>query len=108
PVQANQAASAVQRTDRGGARTVTGQAVRSVAAGGRGRPFGRERMSEPSWLSDLVEGWPVVASSWLAKSTIVNLKRDTVQMPGGEQADREVVEHPGAVAVLALDENCSV
>ncbi|HET7017924.1 MAG TPA: NUDIX hydrolase [Streptosporangiaceae bacterium] len=65
-------------------------------------------MSEPSWLSDLVEGWPVVASNWLAKSTIVNLKRDTVQMPGGEQADREVVEHPGAVAVLALDENCSV
>jgi len=65
-------------------------------------------MSEQSWLCDLVEGWPVVASSWLAKSTIVNLKRDTVQMPGGEQADREVVEHPGAVAVLALDENCSV
>jgi len=65
-------------------------------------------MSEQSWLCDLVECWPVVASNLLAKSTIVNLKRDTVQMPGGEQADREVVEHPGAVAVLALDENFSV
>jgi len=65
-------------------------------------------MSEQSWLSDLVEGWPVVASNVLANAAIVNVKRDTVQMPGGEQADREVVEHPGAVAVLALDENCSV
>jgi 8-oxo-dGDP phosphatase len=65
-------------------------------------------MSEQSWLCDLVEGWPVVASNVLANAAIVNVKRDTVQMPGGEQADREVVEHPGAVAVLALDENCSV
>jgi 8-oxo-dGDP phosphatase len=38
----------------------------------------------------------------------VTVRRDTVQMPGGEQVDRDVVEHPGAVAVLALDENFSV
>jgi ADP-ribose pyrophosphatase len=65
-------------------------------------------MSEQSWLSDVVESWPVTASNLLAKSNIVNVKRDTVQMPGGEQAERDVVEHPGAVAVLALDENFSV
>ncbi|HEY3905654.1 MAG TPA: NUDIX hydrolase [Streptosporangiaceae bacterium] len=65
-------------------------------------------MSEQSWLSDVVESWPVTASNLLAKSNIVNVKRDTVQMPGGEEADRDVVEHPGAVAVLALDENFSV
>ena len=65
-------------------------------------------MSDQSWLSDVVESWPVTASNLLAKSNIVNVKRDTVQMPGGEEAERDVVEHPGAVAVLALDENFSV
>ena len=49
-----------------------------------------------------------MASNLLAKGNIVNVRRETVQMPGGERADREVVEHPGAVAVLALDENCAV
>lgn len=35
---------------------------------------------------------------------VFGLRRDLVQMPGGRAAVREVVEHPGAVAVLALDE----
>jgi 8-oxo-dGTP pyrophosphatase MutT (NUDIX family) len=65
-------------------------------------------MSEQSLIADLAESWPVAASNLLVKGSIVTVRRDTVQMPGGEQADREVVQHPGAVAVLALDENCSV
>lgn len=65
-------------------------------------------MSDQVWLSDVVEGWPVTASNLLAKSNIVTVRRDTVQMPGGEQVDRDVVKHPGAVAVVALDENFSV
>lgn len=65
-------------------------------------------MSERSQIADLAESWPVTASNLLVKGSIVTVRRDTVQMPGGEQADREVVEHPGAVAVLALDESFSV
>lgn len=57
----------------------------------------------PSWLSDSVESWPVAASDVVAKSSIVTVRRDTVRMPDGEDADRDVVEHPGAVAVLAVD-----
>ncbi|MFL6143587.1 MAG: NUDIX domain-containing protein [Labedaea sp.] len=35
---------------------------------------------------------------------ILALRMDEVVMPGGDTATREVVEHPGAVAVVALDE----
>lgn len=35
---------------------------------------------------------------------IVHLRVDTVELPDGQQSTREVVEHAGAVAVVALDE----
>ena len=35
---------------------------------------------------------------------IVNLYRDRVLLPDGREAVREVCQHPGAVAVLAVDE----
>jgi 8-oxo-dGTP pyrophosphatase MutT (NUDIX family) len=57
------------------------------------------------WLSDVVEKWPVPATEVIAKSNIVTVRRDTVRMPDGEDAERDVVEHPGAVAVLAIDES---
>ena len=34
---------------------------------------------------------------------IVNVHVDTVELPNGAEATREVVDHPGGVAVLALD-----
>lgn len=34
---------------------------------------------------------------------IVTVHVDTVELPGGKTATREVVDHPGGVAVLALD-----
>ncbi|WP_233365157.1 NUDIX domain-containing protein [Rhodococcus globerulus] len=34
---------------------------------------------------------------------IIALRKDSVVMPGGQRADREVVEHHGAVAVVAID-----
>jgi ADP-ribose pyrophosphatase len=39
-----------------------------------------------------------------ARGPIVALRTDRVQMPDHEVADRQVVEHPGAVAIVALDE----
>ncbi|GAA3044339.1 NUDIX domain-containing protein [Gordonia defluvii] len=45
----------------------------------------------------------VTASSVQYDGAIVALRVDDVVMPGGRTARREVVEHPGAVAVVALD-----
>ncbi len=45
-----------------------------------------------------------LSSTYLYRGRIVNLRRDRVMIPGGkEPALREIVEHPGAVAVLVLD-----
>jgi len=55
-------------------------------------------------ISDAAGSWPVADSVVLARGRIVTLRRDTVQMPDGALAPREVVEHPGAVAVVAIDD----
>jgi 8-oxo-dGDP phosphatase len=55
-------------------------------------------------IRDEAGSWPVTDSAVVARGRIVTLRQDTVQMPDGELAVREVVEHPGAVAIVALDE----
>ncbi|WP_291313524.1 NUDIX domain-containing protein [Corynebacterium sp. UBA2622] len=45
----------------------------------------------------------VTDSELLVEAPILALRRDTVTMPGGREAKREIVEHFGAVAVVALD-----
>lgn len=45
-----------------------------------------------------------VASETLFEGHIVRLKLDKAEIPNGRVVSREVVEHPGGVAVLALDE----
>ncbi len=47
-------------------------------------------------------------SKLIYKGKILNLRRDRVCLPDGREAFREIVEHPGAVAVVALDEEKSV
>jgi len=47
----------------------------------------------------------VTDSELLIDAPILALRRDTVTMPGGSTATREVVEHFGAVAVVAIDAN---
>ena len=47
-------------------------------------------------------------SATRARSTpgrVISLRRDTVAMPGGGTSVREVVHHPGAVGVVALDDD---
>ncbi|RNE49090.1 NUDIX domain-containing protein [Corynebacterium alimapuense] len=46
----------------------------------------------------------VLDSEQLLDSPILSLRRDRLVMPGGGQGAREVVEHFGAVAVVAVDE----
>jgi 8-oxo-dGTP pyrophosphatase MutT (NUDIX family) len=46
----------------------------------------------------------VVSSRDVYQGNILALRADEIVMPGGKPATREVVEHYGAVAVVALDE----
>jgi 8-oxo-dGDP phosphatase len=57
-----------------------------------------------SGFRDQAGSWPVVHSAVQARGQIVALRADTVQLPDGELVRREVVEHPGAVAVVAIDD----
>ena len=56
------------------------------------------------WLVDAAASWPVVSSEKLAEGIVVSVRRDQVEMPDGDVAGREVIEHPGAVGIVALDE----
>jgi 8-oxo-dGDP phosphatase len=57
---------------------------------------------------DRAGSWPVTGSSVQAAGRIVTLRTDTVRLPDGEIMEREVVEHPGAVAVVAIDDDSRV
>jgi 8-oxo-dGDP phosphatase len=55
-------------------------------------------------LADEPANWPVVSSAELARGRLVTVRTDKVRTPDDELAERDVVIHPGAVAVLALDD----
>jgi 8-oxo-dGDP phosphatase len=55
-------------------------------------------------IKDTPEEWPVVSSDTPFRGRLVTVRTDKVRMPDNHQAEREVVLHPGAVAVLALDD----
>ncbi|MGH3783647.1 MAG: NUDIX domain-containing protein [Pseudonocardiaceae bacterium] len=50
----------------------------------------------------------VSGSDTLHVGRVLALRLDQVQMPGGRTVGREVVEHPGSVAVLPLHDDTSV
>jgi len=43
-----------------------------------------------------------ISSTRLFQGHTINLRLDVVELPNGRQAQREVVEHPGAVAIVPL------
>jgi len=55
-------------------------------------------------MEDEPAHWPVVSSAELLRGRLVTVRTDKVRMPANNVAEREVVIHPGAVAVLALDD----
>jgi 8-oxo-dGTP pyrophosphatase MutT (NUDIX family) len=59
-------------------------------------------------VEDIRESWPVGATEPLLKHWLISVRSDKVQMPDKNYAERTVVSHPGAVAVLALDEASQV
>jgi 8-oxo-dGTP pyrophosphatase MutT (NUDIX family) len=55
-------------------------------------------------LLDVALSWPVVESTVLAHGVITDFVQDEVRTPDGGTVKREYVKHPGAVAVIALDD----
>jgi ADP-ribose pyrophosphatase len=55
-------------------------------------------------MEDIRESWPVAASEPQLKNWLIAVRADKVQMPDSQYVERTVVSHPGAVAVLALDD----
>jgi ADP-ribose pyrophosphatase len=55
-------------------------------------------------LTDTPEHWPVVSSTQELDDWLISVRADEVRMPGERIAKRVVVTHPGAVAILAMDE----
>lgn len=49
-----------------------------------------------------------VSSETLHAGKIFALRRDQVRMPGGKVVTREIVEHFGAVAIVAMDDNANI
>lgn len=43
--------------------------------------------------------------SYIYKGRIINLRKDTALLPDGSTAEREVIEHPGGVCVVAINKN---
>jgi 8-oxo-dGDP phosphatase len=55
-------------------------------------------------IADAVAHWPVVSSATDFRGRLVTVRTDKVRTPDNQFAEREVVLHPGAVVVLALDD----
>lgn len=46
----------------------------------------------------------MIESEEIFRGKIIRVRRDTVELPNGKTAGREIVEHNGGVCILALDE----
>jgi 8-oxo-dGDP phosphatase len=52
--------------------------------------------------------YQVIASRTIHDGRVISLRTDHVRMPGGAVVERDVVEHPGAVMIVALDDSGGV
>ena len=49
-----------------------------------------------------------LTSENIFNGNFINVYRDTVELPSGKIAEREYIKHPGAVAVLAIDNESNI
>jgi len=56
-------------------------------------------MAEEDFLKE-----KTLSSAYIYQGKIINLRKDKVKLPDGRDTIREIVEHPGAVVILALTE----
>jgi 8-oxo-dGDP phosphatase len=70
-------------------------------------PGGRSGPAEVRYgagLADVRESWPVTESDTvLDTGRVISVRRDRIEPPGADAFVRDVVVHPGAVGVVALD-----
>lgn len=59
-------------------------------------------MTDASRRHDQLFQEPTVASQPIYQGHIISLQVDTVKLPNGNEATREIVRHPGGVCVLAI------
>src|SRR5919204_1942121 len=45
----------------------------------------------------------IIKTEYPYRGRVLNLRLDTVRLPNGNETKREIAEHPGAVAIVALD-----
>src|SRR4030042_2376030 len=50
----------------------------------------------------------ILSSTYIYKGKIIKLRQDKVKLPDGKETVREIVEHPGAVVILALTDDGKV
>ena len=55
-------------------------------------------------FEDTAESWPVVSTDEQLSNWLITVRTDKVRMPDDHYAERSLVTHLGAVAVLALDD----
>jgi 8-oxo-dGDP phosphatase len=55
-------------------------------------------------IEDAAGRWPVVSTDEQLRNWLISVRTDKVQMPDNHYAERTVVTHLGAVAVVALDD----
>jgi len=60
-------------------------------------------MSEAGFLQE--KNLKNLSSTYIYQGKIINLRQDKVKLPDGRETIREIVEHPGAVVVLALTDD---
>lgn len=53
-------------------------------------------------------GFAVVSSTPNFSGRIISVRTDRLRMPDGTESDRDIIVHPGAVAIVALDEQDQV
>ena len=53
-------------------------------------------------------GYEVVESEPIFRGRVIAVRRDSVRMSDGTVAVREIIEHPGAVGVVAMDDDGNV
>lgn len=56
-------------------------------------------------VEDVDESWPLAASGTAYRGSLISVDRDEVRGLDGGTFVRDVVRHPGSVAVLAIDED---
>ena len=58
----------------------------------------------PDQIADSPESWPVRSSTVLASGHVATFIEDEITTPGGDEIAREYFRHPGAVGIIAIDD----